>query len=87
MKCPIKSPLQQVNRSAVFPQVLISPLGRSTKLETEADDHGGDLHSVVGSKSTPPGGTRRQTGSKEEDTNWASAERGKGSEEMRDSKS
>lgn len=43
-----------------FPQVLISPLGRSTKLETEADDRGGDLHSVVCSKSTPARGTRRQ---------------------------
>lgn len=49
---PIKSLLQQVNRSTVFPQVLISPLGRSSKLETEADDRGEALHSVVGSKST-----------------------------------
>lgn len=43
----------------MFPQVLISPLGGSRKLETEADDYGGDLHSVVGSKSTPARGTRR----------------------------
>lgn len=54
-----KSPLQQVSRSTVFPQVLISPLGRSSKLGTEANDRGGDLHSVVGSKSTPAGGKRR----------------------------
>lgn len=59
MKCPIKSLLQQVNRNAVFPQVLISPPGGSTKLETEADNHGGDLHSALGSKSTPTRGTRR----------------------------
>lgn len=39
-------------------QVIISPLGRSTKLETEADDHGGDLRVVMSSKSTARGARR-----------------------------
>lgn len=56
---PYKVSLQQVNRSAVFLQVLISPLGRSTKLETGQNGRGGDLHSVVGSKSTLARGTGR----------------------------
>lgn len=43
----------------VLPQVLISPLGRRTKVETEADICGKYLHSVVGSKLTPARGTMR----------------------------
>ena len=48
-----------MNRNPVFPQVLIPPLGRSTKPETEADGRGGDPDLNSGSKSTPARGTRR----------------------------
>lgn len=44
----------------MFLQVLISSRrGRSTKLGMEADDRRGDLHSLVGSKSTAARGTWR----------------------------
>lgn len=52
--CPIKSQLQHVNSSTVFPQVLMPPpLGEAAKLKMDADNRGGVHHWVVGSKSTP----------------------------------
>lgn len=51
--CPIKSQLQHVNSSAVFPQVLMPPLGEAAQLKMDADNRGGVRHWVVGSKSTP----------------------------------
>lgn len=52
--CPIKSQLQHVNSSTVFPQVLTPPPipGEAAKLKMDADNHGGVRHWVVGSKST-----------------------------------